>query len=113
MTKRARSSAAAFALLALLLGNVALAQQKERNRKADSVQSMTAAPASSAKDEKDDKNEGDPLFKGMKKELSFRNKCGTFLSDRLNIMFMVHLKFLNERTQYFASEFTYRDSHSL
>jgi O-methyltransferase involved in polyketide biosynthesis len=54
-----------------------------------------------------------PLFKGMKKELSFRNKYGTFLSDRLNIMFMVHLKFLNERTQYFASEFTYRDSYSL
>ena len=41
-----------------------------------------------------------PLFKGMKKELSFRNKYGTFLSDRLNIMFMVHLKFSNERSQY-------------
>jgi O-methyltransferase involved in polyketide biosynthesis len=40
------------------------------------------------------------LFKGMKKELSFRNKFGTFLSDRLNIMFMVHLKFSNERTRY-------------
>ena len=33
------------------------------------------------------------LFKGMKKGLSLRNKYGTFLSDRLNIMSMVHLKF--------------------
>ncbi|MGD1044201.1 MAG: class I SAM-dependent methyltransferase [Bacteroidota bacterium] len=34
-----------------------------------------------------------PMFKGMKKGLSFRNKYGTFLSDRLNIMSMVHLRF--------------------
>jgi O-methyltransferase involved in polyketide biosynthesis len=34
-----------------------------------------------------------PMFKGMKKGLSLRNKYGTFLSDRLNIMFIVHLQF--------------------
>jgi O-methyltransferase involved in polyketide biosynthesis len=34
-----------------------------------------------------------PLFKNMKNGLSFRNKYGTFLSDRLNIMFIVHLQF--------------------
>lgn len=34
-----------------------------------------------------------PMFKGMKKGLSFRNKYGTFLSDLLNIMFMVQLQF--------------------
>ena len=33
------------------------------------------------------------LFKNMKNGLSFRNKYGTFLSDRLNIMFIVHLQF--------------------
>jgi O-methyltransferase involved in polyketide biosynthesis len=33
-----------------------------------------------------------PMFKGMKKGLSLRNKYGTFLSDRLKIMSMVHLK---------------------
>ena len=33
-----------------------------------------------------------PMFKGMKKGLSFKNKYGTFLSDRLKIMSMVHLK---------------------
>ena len=36
-----------------------------------------------------------PMFKGMKKGLSLRNKYGTFLSDRLKIMSMVHLKFSN------------------
>ncbi|MCX6122777.1 MAG: class I SAM-dependent methyltransferase [Ignavibacteriales bacterium] len=36
-----------------------------------------------------------PMFKGMKKRLSLRNKYGTFLSDRLKIMSMVHLKFSN------------------
>jgi len=34
-----------------------------------------------------------PMFKGVKKGLSFKNKYGTFLSDRLNIMFIVHLQF--------------------
>jgi O-methyltransferase involved in polyketide biosynthesis len=34
-----------------------------------------------------------PMFKGMGKGLSFRNKFGTFLSDLLNIMFIVHLQF--------------------
>jgi O-methyltransferase involved in polyketide biosynthesis len=34
-----------------------------------------------------------PLYKGMKKGLPMKVKWGTFLSDRLRIMFMVHLKF--------------------
>ncbi len=34
-----------------------------------------------------------PMFKGMKKGLSFRYKFGTFLSDLFNIMFIVHLQF--------------------
>lgn len=34
-----------------------------------------------------------PMFKGVKKGLSFSNKCGTILSDWLNIMFIVHLQF--------------------
>ena len=33
------------------------------------------------------------IFKNMKRSLSFRNKVGTFISDRLNIMFIVHLRF--------------------
>ncbi|MGD0467334.1 MAG: hypothetical protein ABSA54_03065 [Terriglobales bacterium] len=57
-----------LALLVLLSVTLAFSQQKERNRKLDAAQK--AAPAPSAKDDKDkdkdDKNEGDPLFKGMK-----------------------------------------------
>ena len=34
-----------------------------------------------------------PMFKRMRKGLSLRNKYGTFLSDRLHVMSMVHLKF--------------------
>ena len=34
-----------------------------------------------------------PLFKGFKQSLSFKEKFGTFLSDKLMIMFIVHLKF--------------------
>jgi O-methyltransferase involved in polyketide biosynthesis len=35
-----------------------------------------------------------PMFKYMKKGLSLKNKIGTLESDLLNIMFMIHLKFL-------------------
>ncbi len=34
-----------------------------------------------------------PIFKKMKRALPIRNKIGTMISDLLNIMFMVHLKF--------------------
>ncbi len=35
-----------------------------------------------------------PLFKNIKRNLPFKNKFGTFISDFLNIMFMVHIKFM-------------------
>jgi len=38
-----------------------------------------------------------PLFKNMKSGLPVRNKVGTMMSDVLNIMFMVHLKFDSEQ----------------
>lgn len=34
-----------------------------------------------------------PIFKHMKRNMSFRDKYGTFWSDLLNIMFMVHVRF--------------------
>ncbi len=34
-----------------------------------------------------------PMFRGMKKGMSFRDRYGTFWSDLLNIMFMVHIRF--------------------
>ena len=59
---------AVLALFVLFSATLTFSQQKERNRKLDAAQK--AAPAPSAKDDKDkdkdDKNEGDPLFKGMK-----------------------------------------------
>jgi photosystem II stability/assembly factor-like uncharacterized protein len=59
---------ATLALFILFSATLTFSQQKERNRKLDAAQKATpaAAPASSAKDDKDEKNEGDPLFKGMK-----------------------------------------------
>jgi len=33
-----------------------------------------------------------PIFKNMKQALSIREKWGMFVSDALNIMFMVHLR---------------------
>ncbi len=42
-------------------------QQKERNRKLDTAQKGTpVATEAAAKDEQDAKEEGDPLFRGMK-----------------------------------------------
>ncbi len=56
-----------LALFVLSSISISFAQQKERNRKLDSAQKTSpAADASSTKDDKDEKNEGDPLFKGMK-----------------------------------------------
>ena len=33
-----------------------------------------------------------PMFRNMKRGLSLKEKWGTFLSDRLKIMSMVHLR---------------------
>ncbi len=60
---------AALALLVLFSAIFTFSQQKERNRKLDTVQK--AAPATNESAEKDDgnkedKNMGDPLFRGMK-----------------------------------------------
>jgi photosystem II stability/assembly factor-like uncharacterized protein len=57
----------AFVLFVLFIATLTFSQQKERNRKSDAAQKgVPAASQPSAKDDKDDKNEGDPLFKGMK-----------------------------------------------
>ncbi|MFY9560852.1 MAG: hypothetical protein WAQ52_11510 [Terriglobales bacterium] len=64
MTPRALLRTAAFLLLIVLLASYALSQQSERNRKQQTAAS--AAPAQSTDDAKKEKNEGDPLFKGMK-----------------------------------------------
>ncbi|MGB7333089.1 MAG: hypothetical protein WBD25_17015 [Terriglobales bacterium] len=57
--------------LVLFLTTLVFSQQKERTRKTDAAQKT--APASSAPsakdDDKDDKNDGDPLFKGMRYRL--------------------------------------------
>ncbi len=67
MMQRALLRMAAFLLLIVLFAPFALSQQSERNRKQQAEQSTTtAAPAQSTDDAKKDKNEGDPLFKGMK-----------------------------------------------
>ena len=55
---------ALLALLVLFSAALTFSQQKERNRKLDAAQK--GAPAASAPSAKDDKDEGDPLFKGMK-----------------------------------------------
>jgi len=69
MIQRADVRTAALALFVLFSVALTFSQQKEGNRTVDAAQK--AAPTSSepsAKDdkEKDEKNEGDPLFKGMK-----------------------------------------------
>ena len=38
-----------------------------------------------------------PIFREMKRGLSLKEKWGTFLSDSLRIMSMVHLHFLDKR----------------
>ena len=75
MMQRADVLATVLALFVLASLTFSFSQQKERNRKLDAAQKASPA-ASSAKDDKDKnndkdkdkdgKNEGDPLFKGMK-----------------------------------------------
>ena len=59
--------AATLALLSALLITPGFSRQKDRNRKVDAVdKSAPNAPSQPAKDDLDKKEEGDPLFKGMK-----------------------------------------------
>ncbi len=65
--QRLHVPAAVLALFVLFSVTLTFSQQKERNRKLDAAQKGAPAAAEpSTKDDKDDKNEGDPLFKGMK-----------------------------------------------
>src|SRR6266403_2148279 len=67
--RRLRARVAMLALLVLFSVTLSFSQQKEGNPKVDAAQkNAPAASDSSAKDDKDkdEKNEGDPLFKGMK-----------------------------------------------
>ena len=67
MTQRVFVRAAILALLAMLSSSSSIAQQKERNRNQRSTQAVpTPAAAQPAEEAKNDKDEGDPLFKGMK-----------------------------------------------
>src|SRR5207245_11299860 len=67
--RRLRARVAMLTLLVLFSVTLTFSQQKEGNPKVDATQkNAPAASDSSAKDDKDkdEKNEGDPLFKGMK-----------------------------------------------
>src|SRR6266478_537456 len=67
--RRLRARVAMLALLVLFSVTLTFSQQKEGNPKVDAAQkNAPTASDSSAKDDKDkdEKNEGDPLFKGMK-----------------------------------------------
>lgn len=67
MIQKVRVCIAVLALFVLFSGTLTFSQQKERKRKSEAAQnSVPAASTPAAKDDKDEKNEGDPLFKGMK-----------------------------------------------
>jgi photosystem II stability/assembly factor-like uncharacterized protein len=67
MIEKVDVRAAMLALFVALSVTLAFSQQKERNRRLEAAQNNPpAASTPSAKSDKDDKNEGDPLFKGMK-----------------------------------------------
>ena len=67
MNQRLHFRIAVLALFITLFTGLAVSQQKERNRKLDSAQKETpVATEEAAKDEQDAKEEGDPLFRGMK-----------------------------------------------
>jgi photosystem II stability/assembly factor-like uncharacterized protein len=68
MIARYLMRAAKHVLLVLLSVTVMFSQQGERKRKAEGAQkaSPAAAPVPAGQEVKEEKNEGDPLFKGMK-----------------------------------------------
>jgi photosystem II stability/assembly factor-like uncharacterized protein len=68
MIQRADVRAVVLALFVLSSVTFTFSQQKERKRKSEAAQSAPAASESAATNDRhtDEKNEGDPLFKGMK-----------------------------------------------
>src|ERR1700692_4147534 len=70
MIQRAHVRGAVLGLLVFLLTNFLFSQQTEGRRKTDTTPKIAAKTAAvddkDADKEKDQKNEGDPLFKGMK-----------------------------------------------
>jgi photosystem II stability/assembly factor-like uncharacterized protein len=69
MIQRADVRAAVLALFVLSSVTFTFSQQKERKHKSDATQNNAPATSDSAANgdkDKDEKNEGDPLFKGMK-----------------------------------------------
>jgi photosystem II stability/assembly factor-like uncharacterized protein len=67
MMQRALSCTTAFLLSMVLFASFALSQQRESNVKKPPEQSTTPQTSAQAAEEaKQDKNEGDPMFKGMK-----------------------------------------------
>ncbi len=76
MKKSVAMRSALFALLILFFATSTFPQQKERNHTQTEQKAVSSVPVPSEKD-KGDKNEGDPLFKGMK----YRN-IGPFRGGR-------------------------------
>ncbi len=67
MIQEMRVSFVVLVLFVLSSFSITLAQREDRSRKRDAAQKASpAAQTSAAKDDKDEKNEGDPLFKGLK-----------------------------------------------
>jgi photosystem II stability/assembly factor-like uncharacterized protein len=70
MIEKVRMHMVVLACFLLFPAILTFSQQKERNRKLDSAQKDTTAESASSADEKDkdkeEKDEGDPLFRGMK-----------------------------------------------
>jgi len=67
MIQRVDVRVAVLASFVLLSVTLTFSQQRERNRKLEAAQKgAPVVPAPSAQNDKHDKNEGDPLFKGMK-----------------------------------------------
>ena len=66
MMQRALAFTTAFSLSMVLFASFALSQQRESDVKKQAEQGTPQISAQAAEDAKQDKNEGDPLFKGMK-----------------------------------------------
>ncbi|MGA8539778.1 MAG: glycosyl hydrolase, partial [Terriglobales bacterium] len=66
MIQKVHVRVAMLACLVLLSVTLTFSQQKERTRKPEATQKDATASELAAQDNKDEKNEGDPLFRGMK-----------------------------------------------
>src|SRR5260370_28127071 len=81
MIRRVDVRVAVLASFVLLSVTLTFSQQKERNRNSETAQkNAPAPPAPSAQNDKHDKNEGDPLFKGMKYRSIVPFRCGRSLT---------------------------------